>query len=288
MKISLLILFGLLNVPIYAQFQEHIIELPYSAGTIVSTDVDNDMDNDILITGGINKQLTWLENSDGLGNIDMAHPIMSNPYEYVKYLAISDIDQDNDIDILLTTSEQDCGNIRTFKNIDGLGNFQVFSSSMNSCGIQTPIEVADIDGDNDNDWVSSVSASEFGAGKLSWFENNGNGNVTERMIANSFVRSFQLVDVDNDNDTDLIGLNFDISNNPEMFWYENTDGLGNFNKHSIMNNQSLEYYSKLIMADLDNDNDLDIIINYSNTISWYANNGQGNFSSETIINNNNA
>lgn len=284
MKSILFTLFVFLNISIYAQFQEHIIESdPYAAYSIVSADIDNDGDNDILVSGGLNNQLKWIENTDGLGNFNVEHIIMEHPYLYVGSITMSDIDGDNDLDILMTTGEQDCGEIRTFKNTDGQGNFQVFSLSMYSCGLRSEIRVGDIDGDNNMDWASSVSSSEYNEPKVSWFENDGNGNVTERIIEDSYIRSFQLVDFDGDSDIDLVGFNLDSTINPEVFWYENTNGTGSFVKHLISINPYLNYYASLIVSDMDNDGDLDIIVASEGQIAWYENDGQQDFSEETYI-----
>ncbi|WP_271392205.1 T9SS type A sorting domain-containing protein [Aequorivita sinensis] len=284
MKPLLFTLFALLNASVYAQFQEHIIEsVPYIASAIISTDVDNDGDNDIIVSGGINNQLRWLENTDGLGAFTVAHSILEMPYMYAGNLAITDINGDNNVDVLITLTEQDCGDIRTFRNL-GAGNFELFSISMYSCGNQTQIGIGDINGDNNNDWISSISGSEYNEPRVSWFENDGVGNVTEHLIENSFLRSFQLVDVDGDDDIDLIGFTFNGLGNTQIVWFENTDGGGDFVKHLIGVNPSLTYDSKLIAADMDNDGNMDMVIAYNNTLSWFRNEGQGNFGPEIIIN----
>ena len=129
-----------------------------------------------------------------------------------------------------------------------------------------------------------MSASEYNDARVSWFENDGNGNVTERIIEDSYVRSFQLVDVDGDNDIDIVGLSLNSPVSPQIIWYENTSGAGNFVKHLIGVNSDLNYYSKLIAADVDSDGAMDIITAYNKTLSWYKNDGQGNFTDEIIIN----
>ena len=284
MKTILFILFVFFSINLHAQFQEHIIESdPYYASSIISADIDNDGDNDIIVTGGLNNQLKWVENTDGLGNFNIEHPIMFQPYSYAGQIVTTDIDGDNNIDIIIETGEQDCGEIRTFRNTNGQGNFELFSISMTSCGNRGSIRVGDIDGDNHMDWASSVSSSEYNAPKVSWFKNDGSGNVTEHIIDESFVRSFQLVDLDNDDYIDLVGFNIDQYYNPEIVWYKNIDGTGNFVKQSIAFNSYLNYYSSFIVSDLDSDGDLDIITGSDGQISWYKNDGQQNFSDETYI-----
>lgn len=283
MKSLLLNLFILVGVNMNAQFLEHIIEtVPQSFNSIVSADLDNDGDNDIIITGGSNHQLKWIENTDGIGDFNLTHVTEENNFVSYWDIALTDINGDNDVDILVITSQTDYGTAATYENTDGMGNFEYFSTSMAGSGYLSTIAVADIDGDNYNDWVSSKS--NYPSNKISWFKNDGIGNVTEHIIDDTFhsyVSSIQVVDIDNDGDVDLVGF---VSLNGQIHWHENTDGLGSFIKHNITINSNLNYYSKLIAKDLDNDGDIDIIIAYDNILSWYKNDGQGNFDSEIIIN----
>jgi hypothetical protein len=287
MKTIFFKIFIFIGITVQAQFQEHIIEsIPNTVNSIISTDIDNDNDVDIIVSGGGYNQLKWFENTDGLGDFNIIHIIRDENFQENFWdIAISDINGDNDIDILVSTSETDYGTATTFENTDGLGNFEYFSTSMAGTGYLTTIAVADIDGDNDNDWVSSKS--NYPSNKISWFENDGLGNVTEHIIDDvfhSYVSSIQVVDIDNDGDVDIVGF---VSFNGQLLWYENTDGLGNFERHYIIINSNLNNNSKLIAKDLNNNGDIDIIIAYNNILSWYKNDGEGNFGSEIIINNDN-
>ena len=191
MKTIFYILFITLNLSAYAQFQENIIDaISYPVKSIVSVDIDNDNDYDLVVTGGIDNQMSWIENSNGLGSFDIVHQIISIPANmWGGAIAISDIDGDDDVDILVTSSELDCGEIYTFRNTDGSGSFEFVSSSMNTCGSQSPIRVGDIDGDTYPDWVSSFSASELNDHKLSWFKNDGTGDVVEQYIEETYLKA---------------------------------------------------------------------------------------------------
>ncbi len=279
-----------LSLTINAQFQEHIINsINYDVHSIVLADVDGDYDNDLIVSGGTHNQLKWFENFDGLGNFNTVHAIVESPYEINgNFISISDVDADNDIDILVTISEMDDGEIRTYNNTNGFGDFDLLSTSMNTSGSLSPIVIADIDGDSHNDWVSSVSSSQFNDAKVSWFKNSGNGTVTEQIIENLYLSSLQLTDLDNDNDIDLVGIKLYGSGQNELFWYENIDGLGDFSvKHTIQINTNFDYLSKILAADINNDGNMDIISSYGNIISWFENDGQGNFGFGNIINNEN-
>lgn len=276
------ILFMLINATIYAQFQEHIIEYDFGSSDgaqgLVSVDIDNDGDNDIVVSAlELNRQLTWIENT-GEGQFNNIHNIIAFPFTMpASHIAIGDIDNDNDTDIVAITADgSGCGEIRAFENTNGLGDFVPFSVDMFTCGVHGSIAVGDINDDNKADWISSHSASDANISKTSWFEKQENGNTIEHVINNEYVHSIQLIDIDNDADNDLVGIT-----HGQIFWYENIDNFGNGTiQHTI---SDLNYYTKIVAKDLDNDGDIDIICAYENVISWFKNDGQENFSSEIIV-----
>ncbi|MBW2937578.1 T9SS type A sorting domain-containing protein [Aureisphaera sp. CAU 1614] len=282
---SFFILFSSIQINVYSQFQEHTINTNQIVNAIVLADIDDDTDNDILITGNEDNVVKWIENLDGAGDFSIIHVIYETPFNVGNEIVVSDVDLDNDLDILANISSYDCGSVYLFNNIDGNGSYGFETNYLSTCGIQNAIVFADIDGDNDGDWVSSVSLSELNESKLSWFKNNSLGDFEEQIIDASYLRSFELVDFDNDSDIDIIGFNLDSTTNPEIIWYENIDGLGDFSKHIITINQGLDYYSKLLFRDIDSDDDFDIILAHDNILSWYKNDGLGNFGFELIINN---
>ena len=124
----------------------------------------------------------------------------------------------------------------------------------------------DMDGDGDLD-----VSTEFG-----WFENSGHAQTWKpRGVANTgLVNSAYLPeDFDNDSDTDIFfvqNTGFSPASSNAVFLFKN-DGEGRF-FDSDWSDFSLKWdYLDTHAADLDNDNDLDILFSAKNTLGWWEN-----------------
>lgn len=98
-------------------------------------------------------------------------------------------------------------------------------------------------------------------------------------------------DLDGDGDNDIIAT---FGADDQVFWYENTDGAGDFSSAKGIHVLNPEYNSVAYLAseacvaavDLDNDGDLDLVASSvgSEEISWFENmDGEGTFSAANII-----
>jgi hypothetical protein len=104
-------------------------------------------------------------------------------------------------------------------------------------------------------------------------------------------KSISVCDIDNDGDNDVVATDYTaIGEMPLLTWYEN-DGSGNFTRH-IVSTENLSSEENICgtcvcTADLDNDNDRDIILGAftgENSIAWFENiDNNGNFSSFKTI-----
>jgi len=143
--------------------------------------------------------------------------------------------------------------------------------------------------DIDNDGATDVFCYSGDDYKMRWFRNlDGQGDFSDEIIISdntAFYLSIDFVDIDSDGDKDLIYL----ENNPKKIeWLENLDGQGNFGSPQVILENQPNIISGVRLNDMDDDNDLDLIINYTDTFSewivWYENvDGQGNFSNETVL-----
>ncbi|WP_461305286.1 T9SS type A sorting domain-containing protein, partial [Aureisphaera sp.] len=211
---------------------------------------------------------------DGLGTYGSAI-IVSNSVLGVQTAMAVDIDGDLDADIVCTSDEDDT--IAWFENTDGMGTFG--PKTIITTGVSGRDSfVGDIDGDDDMDILTSAN----GIGKtLSWFENvDGQGTFSgEIIIANndSGVEEVFLADLDGDDDLDAL---FVTPAQDLVAWHENLDGQGNFGPEQIISN-SAGFVRTLYAADLDNDNDMDVVSgssDFEGNISWYENlDGNGSF-----------
>jgi hypothetical protein len=135
-------------------------------------------------------------------------------------------------------------------------------------------------------------ATSFNGDYIEWFENDGEQNFTQHRIIENFnqAKVIDIAHIDGDDDYDFVaaaGIDGKIS------WFEN-DGFGDFTEHVIIENWE---GSTFVMAkdhlnntdlDIDGDGDTDILassVNPGNTISWFENDGNQNFTEHIIKDN---
>ncbi len=142
------------------------------------------------------------------------------------------------------------------------------------------IRTGDIDGDNDLDVVAALFE------EVVWYENlDGQGTFGHaQLIMDGLDITFSLAiaDFNGDNFLDIVATSFSLD---RVVWVANLDGLGNFGTPNILYSQA-EGADDVKAADLDGDDDMDIIVNadINNTLYWFENlNGFGNFSAPIVI-----
>src|SRR5690606_32938402 len=109
---------------------------------IYLNDLDSDGDFDVLGFNEHDDELVWFENLDGVGNFG-PKTIISTTCNNPTMAAVADIDQDGDLDIVLTSSDDN--KVAWYANLDGQGSFgseQVISSTVGSAN---DIKTSDID-----------------------------------------------------------------------------------------------------------------------------------------------
>ncbi len=269
---------------ISVQLSKYII---HELDDIISTDIDNDGDIDIIT--GSHQNISWYENNGG-NNFSEEKIISSeiNPFgggfAHTKIYA-EDLDKDGWIDIISASKADD--EIAWYKNKGG-GNFSeqlVISSDLDYAR-----DVFAIDFDRDGD-TDIVAASEYISNsditKIVWYENNGQTAFSsEKLIANlnAGVGSIGIADFDNDEDFDIVtGIM-----GGQILWYENK-GLGNFESNKIGTRIYPRIDAKNIRTiDIDGDNDVDVIATFKNgSVVWYENKNGGNFEEESKLITNN-
>jgi hypothetical protein len=114
------------------------------------------------------------------------------------------------------------------------------------------VYATNFDGDNDNDVLGGCFQY------VTWWENDGNENFTEHIIANhasnpAGFRSLCAIDIDDDNDVDVLGA----ANLADAIFLWNNEGDGIFTEYVI--DSTFDGAWSVYVADLDNDNDVDIL-----------------------------
>lgn len=246
----------------------------YDIRSVIIADLDGDGKRDLISASEDDDKVAWYKNLDGNGNFGR-QAVIARSIDMPMNVYSGDFDEDNDID-LLVNSKLD-GKLSWFENVNGLGFYgkqHVITESLAE-GFVIPIAYpADIDGDGDLDIACMKDALLF------WYENvDGHGNFTlEHTIdTNSLATIIRADDLDGDGDMDLV---CGVYNANMVSWYQNLDGNGTFGPEQIIDeggtNGSL---TSIEIANMDGDNDKDIIASSAITDTYYYKNtnGLGNF-----------
>ena len=261
-----------------------VIGTPFDAvqeSSIAFTDVNGDSYQDVLITGGLNgpnTELAKLYTNDGSGNFT---EVIGTPFHGVHRgsIAFADVDGDNDQDVLIT-GYSSVGEISKLYTNDGTGTFTEALGTPFDAVQASSIAFADVDGDNDQDVLITGHSSVGEISKL--YTNDGLGNFTE-VIGTPFdavhASSIAFADVDGDNDQDVLITGASSVGGISKLY--TNDGTGIFTEVLGTPFEGVSY-SSIAFADVNGDNDQDVLITGSlngfGAISkLYTNDGTGNF-----------
>lgn len=257
---------------------QQVLSLAVNGASVVRiADVDDDGDLDIIFASNDDSKIAWLENLDSTGSFSGEIFISSHSGD-LRDIHFSDMDGDGDLDFLTASNN----NIILFKNTNGGDSFasNILTKHINGGRI---VFTGDIDGDGDMDIV----AASYWDDKISWFENlDGQGNFhnTQKIISETIdgATSVFVGDVDGDGFNDVLATSY-LSDS--VVWFKNIDGLGTFADPQIIDD-NLYQASRVYLADIDNDGDMDVFALGRGRITWYTNlDGQGNFSTQQTIDN---
>ncbi|WP_205720269.1 FG-GAP-like repeat-containing protein [Fodinibius halophilus] len=245
-----------------------------------AADIDGDGDLDFAagLTASAADNLAWFEND---GNASFTrHNIAGdiNSSTNTLYLApvAADFDKDGDVD--LAASVYTLNKIYVYEN-DGSENF---TSIPLDYTFTTP-SLATVSDLNGNGYTDIIVADTYDA-DIVWLKNKGTSTIDfgSKIIISGLprrIQRFEVADLDNDGDLDIV-LTIGDSGNP-LLWFEN-DGTQNFTQHSITIGES--YLSGLKTADMDSDGDLDLLIGHDNGYTLLENDGGADpqFSEQSI------
>jgi len=224
-------------------------------GTVKFVDVDNDNDNDVIISGIKESGLRYssLYINDGTGFFG----IRETPFigVYNSSIACTDVDNDGDQDVLITGDGDHQAKTELYLN-DGNGNF--IESSVYLYSVEkSSADFADIDNDGDQDLLIVGKYETFSTPEL--YINNGLGEfspVQEYPFLHTYCTDIAFKDIDNDGDQDVLIL----SQNVNLTKLYTNDGNGNFTQFQTNCFDGDDGNNSLSFADIDNDNDQDLII----------------------------
>lgn len=238
-----------------------------SLSTVSFADIDGDDDQDVLITGNDgNSRLTKLYTNDGSANFS---EVIDAPFDGIRSgsTAFADIDNDNDVDLLITGLSNNSGRIAKLYRNDGLGNFTEIENTPFDEVDESAVAFADVDGDMDLDLLITGSRlTSLNSPTTKLYTNDGSGTFTE-VIDMPFDDILQgavaFADVDGDSDPDLLITGRDDVNVLFVKLYNN-DGMGTFSEVMDTPFEAVKH-SSVAFSDIDSDSDQDVLIIGRNT-----------------------
>ena len=259
---------------------------PVYLSSIAFADIDNDNDQDVLITGrsSSSDHTSKLYANDGMGSFT---EVMGTTFEGIASgsVAFADVDSDNDLDVLISGFRVPPGPTLVSKLYlnDGEGTFTEKADLFLEGVFLSSVAFADIDSDDDLDLLITGKAnSDIKISQI--YVNDGVGNYSELMgttLESVDAGSVAFADIDGDNDQDLLLTGRDGSDLPTSKLYIN-DGGGNFTEIQGAPFEPVSE-SSIAFADVDNDDDLDVLLTGITGTEvpiskLYINDGAGNFS----------
>jgi hypothetical protein len=193
----------------------------YEPNKVSCGDIDNDGDIDIAVSSFEKSAVQWLENN-GAGNFEM-HLIATSIS--TDAIALADMDNNGQLDIITTASENNNGGsgVSCLKNNNG-----VFSPSYVDSGqILSSLTVADINQDGLKDIIgASYDYDEIDEKLICYI---ASGNTFEKIIVNSLgdveslSRDVDVADLNNDNKPDIVTSHYFVG---QVTYYINSSVLG--------------------------------------------------------------
>ncbi len=232
--------------------------LDFSA--LAVADADGDGDQDVLVNGldEMLKSTTRLYLNNGNGVFKEADAVFQGCARGA--VAFSDIDGDDDQDILITGLNNHYSPIAKLYKNDGAGNFTVSGNNQLQGVHGSAVSFSDINGDNNADlFITGISKGSKVISNL--YENDGNGNFVQ-VSGTSFTGlrdgDVSFGDVDGDGDNDLFISGYNQHSESVSLLYEN-DGNGIFRVDENCRFAGVGN-SGVALSDIDGDKDLDIVI----------------------------
>ncbi|MDZ4680657.1 MAG: VCBS repeat-containing protein [Saprospiraceae bacterium] len=257
--------------------------LPYIVQELVTGDIDNDGDVDVIASCTRGDSLIWFENA-GSG-LFSEHLLAVYPESTdLTNMLLADYDGDGLPDLFGLAVGTDF-----FKN-EGGGQFAPRHTILPKFYSIKTADLADLD----HDGLTDIIALSDYDGKLFWYPNLGGGQfgkhqeISHTNYGGAFAHA---ADLDGDGDLDVLsGIPKKSANiSPqayELVWYEN-DGTGAFGDDIRV--FPAGFYFPVAMArvaDLDGDGDKDIACLYTGatqTLAWLPNDGAGGFGTPKFI-----
>jgi PKD repeat protein len=242
----------------------------FNAGhEVYASDLDNDGDNDVLGASSNLNRISWWRN-DGGDPIIWSEQVIDGDVGLAKSVRTADIDGDSLMDVIgASLGDND---VIWYRNNGGdpivWTEFLIDGDFWGAHRVQA----IDMDYDGDYDIVGTACLGH----QIAWWRNDGGEPVswTKQIVGEGIINACvaMAADLDNDDDLDIAGTG---QASDEVSWWRNDGGEPiTWTKSTIDN---FDRVWPLYIADLNNDNNLDIIAGSSQLgtgeVKWYDNLG---------------
>ena len=195
-------------------FSKNLIDVTFrGAESIVIGDIDGDNDLDIVVGSNTQDDIVWYENN-GAANPTFSKQFADQNALGVAEIALGDIDNDGDLDIIWSDSSSDY--VAWLKN-DGAVNPSFYEVRITNYNSGEGITVSDLDLDGDLDIVITSYLDE----KVEWFESDGESSptFTKHTLGTSLwgATSVAVDDINGDGSPDVVAA---ILKDEDIVWFE--------------------------------------------------------------------
>ena len=229
-----------------------------TSGSIATNDVDNDGDLDLILMGAAQSQIVArLYKNDGGGNFSL-YDDQNIDATRDGSICFEDVDNDGNVDLLVTGRNARYQIIADLYMNDGMGNYSKMVNTPFIGVTNSSIDFADIDGDLDNDLLITGLRGSTDHSEL-YLNNSGNFvRVLNTVFDNVSSGSGSFLDVDSDNDQDLLITGRNENYDVVAKFYLN-DGNASYTE-SGTNTIGGVRFSAVGILDIDVDGDMDILL----------------------------
>lgn len=237
-----------------------------SDSSLVPADIDGDGDPDVVAASWSDEEdkIAWYENTDGRGTFG-PEEIISTTLGMPRRVVAADLDGDLDMDVLAAGE-------RTvwYQNVNGTGVFGSARYILPDFGASGHVSARDLDGDGHLD-VLAAYYDEVSA--LCWHPNDsGDGSFRDgRLIGVPPMKVCAVGDLDDDQDTDLVGYLLNRRGLVHLYWMENMDGARTFGNGRAIATGLQGSIPLVHLGDIDADRDLDVVVTIGDRTSVYRN-----------------
>ena len=236
--------------------------------SICATDIDGNGTVDILGLASTGDRIASYRNS-GAGSAWTEFPVFG-AMSYLSGIAAADLDGDGDKDVVAV---EGAGLARFYENL-GAGTL-IARGLLNGTSFYGLV-LMDVDLDGDPDIVTTQTTSVL------WFENLGGlafGFPGHTIHAGSWATSLEAADLNADGAPDLLAV---FSLEGAVGWFERL-GPASFGARQDIMNGDVYSYSVVRSADLDLDNDNDVVVTGNNAVYGVGNLGSGVFTPQLTL-----